>query len=894
MLLTKLHIPSPGKNLVHRTALFNKLNEGLACKLILISAPAGFGKSTVVSDWINQYKIPAAWFSIDAYDNDIVNFISYIIASIQTLKKDVGESAFELLKSPNPPRPESIINLLINDIIGIDQDFILVLDDFHLISNPEIFNAISYLFEYLPQNIHVAIISRSDPNLPIAKLRSQHQLIEFRSADLSFTSNDIAVLFKKKIKTKLSADNIRSLELKTEGWIAGLQLAALSMQRHDDNSAFIDAFAGNNRYIMDYLIEEVLKVQSEEVKDFLLKTSILEQFSAPLCNAVLNRNDSQTILEDLENNNMFVFPLDAERNWYRYHHLFADLLKQRLLLSSNGNVIELHNKACDWYEQNKMFDLAIEHALAINNHEKCIRLLGEFVENMWLNGNHDAILKYGGLLPDNLIKTNPEFCLYYAWILIASGLISKAESYLISAELTINNTLKNKDLTNVGKQNNKELLGKISVALAYLHSHQEHSDQTLRYCDIAMENLSKDNTLWYGWAWFSYGVTYFAKGQLQNSIEAFNKAFDYGKKSGNIFLISTIAMRMSENEQVLGNYKSAYKRCSELLNLISEKGYAQITKVDKNYAALYFTMGVSQFSWAHFEEAFENIRIAYTLSRGVKDIYIRVLSLMVYSFVLKELGDADAENKMAELDEIMKQDEAPPFLISMYRGWKIYLLLDKNQLEEAQDLINEYGIKLDAEKTHINETLYSSYTRVLLMQNRLDEAESLLNELYTLGTEGGRIERIIELKILFASLNNIKGDKEKAIEYMIEAMEMASDQNLLSYFIFNISHIESMLHEVIKLHATKKTNIPQEYIDNLKQALENKTKIKKATDNVDLSSREIDTLKAIAEELSNQQIADKLFISLNTVKTHLKNIYLKLDVDNRKSAVEKAKELHLV
>jgi len=330
MLLTKLHIPSAGNNIIHRTELSEKLNQGLNRKLILVSAPAGFGKTTVVSDWISQNNIPTAWFSIDKADNDPVEFLSYIIAGIQNIHSEFGLTSLTLLNSPSKPSIQSIISLLINDILQIKLNFILVLDDFHQITNKDILELVTFLLDHIPGNIHTLIITRSDPSLSISKLRSQHQLLEVRSSDLSFSANDISILFNKKLKLKLSIEDSYSLETKTEGWIAGLQLAALSMQGKEDISKFIQDLKGDNRYIMDYLMEEVLKNQTDDIKEFLLQTSILEQMSAPLCNAILNRNDSQLILEELEKNNMFVIPLDNERKWFRYHHLFADLLKQRL------------------------------------------------------------------------------------------------------------------------------------------------------------------------------------------------------------------------------------------------------------------------------------------------------------------------------------------------------------------------------------------------------------------------------------------------------------------------------------------------------------------------------------------------------------------------------------
>jgi LuxR family maltose regulon positive regulatory protein len=572
VLLTKLHIPPAGDNIVHRPELYEKLNIGLNRKLIVISAPAGFGKTVLLSDWIHQHKISTAWFSLDNGDNDPVEFLSYIISGIQSIHAAFGQSALKLLKSPNEPSPESIIGLLINDILKINQDFLLVLDDFHLITNHEILKLVTFLLERIPGNIHIIISTRSDPSLPISRLRSQNQLVELRSSDLSFSANEISDLFNRKLKIKLSIDDVYSLETITEGWIAGLQLTALSIRGREDISRFIRDLKGDNRYILDYLMEEVLKIQTDDIREFLIQTSVLEQMSAPLCNKVLNRNDSGLILETLDKNNMFIVPLDDERHWYRYHHLFADLLKQRLQQKDQMLIIDIHDKACDWFEQNNMVDLAIEHALEIKNYEKGNQLLGEIVESMWENGLHAAILKYGDLIPDELIKNNPEFCLYYAWILISAGKLEQAKPYLTSAENIITNRLTDKNISGENIDYNKNLLGRIFVAFAYLNSNKEHPERIIEYCEKAMENLKGDNPLWFSWIWFSYGIAYYSGGDIQESNKAFKNAWEYGKKSGNLYLISTIAFRVADIEQQLGHYKSAYKKCSDLLTFMKERG----------------------------------------------------------------------------------------------------------------------------------------------------------------------------------------------------------------------------------------------------------------------------------------------------------------------------------
>jgi len=894
MLLTKLHIPSPGDQTVHREDLFDKLNCGLNRKLILISAPAGFGKTTLVCDWIHQQKIPAAWFSIDKGDNDPEEFLSYIISGIQGVRKEFGQSALRLLQSPNKPSPEAIATLLINDILRIKHDFILVLDDFHHVSSREVVELINFILQYIPGNIHLVILTRSDPALPLARIRSQHQMVELRLADLSFTAHDISALFNKKLKLGLSNEDVYLLESRTEGWIAGLQLAALSVQQRRDVSEFIRDLQGENQYIMDYLMEEVLKTQPDDIREFLLKTSLLDQMNASLCDWVLNRNDSRFIIEHLERNNMFVIPLDSERNWYRYHHLFSDLLKQRFQQQMITNAADIRTKACDWFEQHQMTDLAIENALAGQNYEKSLQLISKVVEEMWCNGKHAAILRYGAILPEEWIQRNADFCFYYAWVLITSGQIGHAEPYLACADWMVNEKLKSRDIALKEAQGYKKLSGKIAVAYTYLKSHDTHSEKIFAYSKRAMEYLPEDDPQWFSWAWFSEGIAWYSKGDLERSNAAFLKAFDFAKKSGNIYLISTTAIRMAENEQQLGHYRSAYKKCMELLTLLKARGYSQITKADWTFASLYYILGTSYFMWAENDKAFDNIKIAYDLCKSGKDSLLKAMILMVYSVILRDRGEAEAERRIAELDEIMNIEKLPPFMNAYYMGWKIFMFLDKNQMDKARDAASGFGLDLDQEKTFANEAAYSSYLRLLLAQNQLDEAELLLSAFCPLAIAGNRAERIIDLKTAHAILYKKRGEYEKAVAVLAEAMALAAEENLLSFFVFNNDPIDALIKKIFNAGTSASPHIPKKFISNLKLALERKDNRKKGLAESALSARELEMMKLMAEDLMNQEMADRLFVSLNTVKTHLKNIFIKLGVDSRSRAVAKAKEMGLI
>ncbi len=895
MLITKLHIPSVGNNIVNRSTLFERLNIGLNRKLILISAPPGFGKTTLLSDWIYQQKIPTAWISLDKGDNDPVEFLNYIISGIQSINKAFGQSVLKLLNSPNKPSGESIVSLLINEILNINQNFLLVLDDFHLIENNEILKLVAYLLEHIPNNIHFAILTRSDPTLSISRLRSQHQLIELRSSDLSFSANDISILFNKKLKLGLSIEDVIALETKTEGWIAGLQLTALSMQGHEDISEFIQDLKGDNRYIMDYLMEEVLKIQTDDIKEFLLQTSILEQISAPLCNAVLNRNDSHLILEWLDKNNMFVVPLDDERNWYRYHHLFADLLKQKLQQKDNAVIHMLHNKACEWFEKNNLSDFAIGHALKIKNYDKGIQLIGDIVEVMWKNGQHAAILKYGDVLPDELIKKNAGFCLYYAWILIITGQIPKSGLFLTSAETITKNNIDNQNLSNEDVRYNKKLLGKISVAFAYLYSITADSEKTFKYCKAAMENLSEDDPLWFSWGWYAIGIAETVSEHFNESIEAYEKALAYGKKSGNIYLISTIAISLAYLESRMGLYTSAYKKCSDLITFMKESGYSQITKSEPTYAGLYSCMAGIECMRTDFEEALENIKIAYRLSKNDSNNSYKVVVLLVYSLILFGRGDKAGIIKLLnEMEDIIKQNKIAPSAMSIYIAMKGGMLIEQHELEKASHFFKENGLGLDKKISYLDDRGYFSYALLLIAELKFEDAEKILSELQTMAQTASRIETLIEVKIVYAILYKQTGNKAKAIANLLESLKYAVNENILMSFIVYLDRISDMLKEIFKMLETTRTNIPKKLTDKLKLAIEKREKHKKISFDSGLSDRELDTLKLIAEDLSNQEIADKLFISLNTAKTHVRNILLKLEVKKRSQAISKAKELGII
>src|SRR5215204_4644464 len=375
ILTTKLYVPPPRPHAVLRPRLTGRLNEGLPRKLTLISAPAGFGKTTLLGEWVAGCERLAAWLSLDEVDSDPTRFLAYLVAALQTIAPNIAEGVLGALQSPQPPPTESILTVLLNEVTTVEDEIVLVLDDYHLIDATAVDDALTFLLEHLPPRMHLVIATREDPNLPLARLRVRGQLGELRAADLRFTPSEAAEFLEGVMGLSLSAEDIAALEDRTEGWIAGLQLAALSMRGREDVAGFIRAFAGDNRYVVDYLVEEVLQRQPERVRSFLLQTSILERLSGPLCDVVTGQDGGKARLAALERGNFFVVPLDDQRHWYRYHHLFADVLRAHLRDEHPDRVPDLHRRASAWYEQHGEPSEAIRHALAAEEFERAASLV---------------------------------------------------------------------------------------------------------------------------------------------------------------------------------------------------------------------------------------------------------------------------------------------------------------------------------------------------------------------------------------------------------------------------------------------------------------------------------------------------------------------------------------
>ena len=487
LLSTKLHIPQAPPELVPRPRLIERLNAGLHRKLTPTSAPAGFGKTTLVSEWVQSISndappIASAWLSLDEGDNDLARFLAYLVTALnQNVGTESGlcKGVLGMLQSPQPPPAETVLVSLINELASIPGRIILVLDDYHSIDSSPVDNALTFLLEHLPAQMHLVLLTRVDPQLPLARLRARSKLTELRAIDLRFSTAEAAEFLNRVMGLDLSPEDIAALENRTEGWIAGLQLAAISMQGQKDSSSIIQSFTGSHRFILDYLIEEVLEQQSENVQAFLLQTAVLNQLNGSLCDAITGQNDGQSTLEKLERANLFVVPLDEERYWYRYHHLFADLLRQRLRRIQADRIPMLHQRASKWYAKNGFAEEAIEHSLRASDFEQAAYLIEEHIDDSWMQGEHTQLRRWLFKLPDEFKTTRPQLCIYNAWYLYISGQNGKAEQSLHAVEQALVPLSDNAVETGPQKQDRfsvserLKLQGRQAAIRAFMDAHRE-------------------------------------------------------------------------------------------------------------------------------------------------------------------------------------------------------------------------------------------------------------------------------------------------------------------------------------------------------------------------------------------------------------------------------------
>ena len=924
LLATKLYIPAPRPNVVLRPRLSERLNAGLHRKLTLIAAPAGFGKTTLVASWIaslsselpvlsselfqtEQIQNPkletqnykAAWLALDEADSDLTRFLTYLVATLQTIAPRIGAGLLGVLQSPQPPPPEAMLTALLNEITTIPDHFILVLDDYHVIDARPVDTALAFLLEHLPPQMHLVITTREDPQLPLARLRVRGQLTELRAADLRFTLTEAATFLTEVMGLNLLAEDVATLESRTEGWIAGLQLAALSMRGRDDIGQFVRAFAGDNRYIVDYLVEEVVQRQPEQVRSFLLQTAILDRLSGPLCDAVTGQERGQAQLESLERGNFFVVPLDDTRQWYRYHHLFADVLSAHLLAEQPDLLATLHRRASAWYEQYGSATDAIRHALAAEDFARAANL----VERAWTamrRRRHEApFLGWLKALPDEVLRCRPVLGVAYAHVLLASGKLEGVENLLRSAERWLDTTANRPArpdalvgaMVVVNQEEFRRLPGAIAIARAGLTLARGDVPQTVIYAQQALDLAPEDDHLTRGGAAGFLGLAAWTSGDLEAAHRTYADGMASLQKAGNIADAINGAITLAAIRIAQGRLHEAMRTYERGLQLATEQGEGVLR------GAADMHVGMSEFHRERddLDAATQHLLQSKELGEHTGFLQNRYRWRIAMAGIRKAQGDLDgALDLLDEAERLYMSDFSPN--LRPIAALKIRVWLAQGRLGEALDWARAQGLSAQDDLSYGHEFAHITLARVLLAHSTSDRADrsileaiGLLDRLLEAAKAGERMGSVIEILVLLSLAHQVQGDILAALVPLSRALTLAEPEGYVRLFVDEGPSMAVLLQAAAK-HGTAPT-----YVGRLLAALskaENSTSVKQGVIEL-LTVRELDVLRLLRTDLSGPDIARQLMVSLNTLRTHTKNIYDKLGVTNRRAAVHRAEEFDL-
>jgi LuxR family maltose regulon positive regulatory protein len=923
ILVTKLYIPPTRPEIVPRPRLIERLDAGLHRKLTLISAPAGFGKTTLVTEWLDNLRLGAqkdnqidnriAWLSLDKGDNDPARFLTYFITAlnqIEGINTNFGKGALSMLQSPQSPPTETILTSLINEFAEITDKFIFVLDDYHLIDAQPIHEPLTFLLEHLPPRLHLVIATREDPHLPLSRMRASGQLTELRAVDLRFTSSEAAEFLNQVMGLNLSTEDIAALETRTEGWIAGLQLAAISLQGREDTTELIKSFSGSHRLVLDYLIEEVLEQQSESIQSFLLQTAILDRLTGSLCDALTGQDNAQRTLEYLEQANLFIVPLDEERRWYRYHHLFADLLRQRLNQIQPEQVSTLHRRAGTWYEDQDLAAEALRHIFVAGDFKWAGRLVEQVGTVMfWKGGNWTKIQNWLEKFPKEVMHSRPKLCLLSAWIMHFSGQPEAVEPFLLSVESHLQDVddgqvARADRLTETTEATSDEpllssdvqsMMAEVAHIRALTARVQGDLARAIELYQRALELLPGKELRFRALVIGGLADTYYLSADIAAASPLYAEALATSLESGNIYQALPISSRLAGVQVMQGHLHQAADSYQQMQHLFTRWGEQNASIA--GYA--YIGMGELMCEWNNLDEAVEQLREGLARGKQEANPEMLLIGYVTLTRALQALGDAGGA--LSAIQEAMRVWQQYPLSL----GWgvppvatyKARLSLAQGDVASTAQWVQEQGLRADGELSFQLEVDYITLARLLIAQGNPDEAVGLLQRLLEAAEAGGRILRVIEILLLQALSLQAQGNTDQAITTLEKALTLAEPEGFIRIFVDEGPPMTYLLYKALS------RDIAPDYVRQLlgafpsaepEQADSSKTQDLDAEWIEPLSEREIDVLKLIAEGLTNQEIASRLYLSLHTVKVHAHNIYAKLGVKNRTQAVAKGKSLGIL
>ena len=894
LLETKLHVPRWRRSLVARPRLSERLSRGAESALTLVSAPAGFGKTTLLAEWLAAAPADGrsvAWLSLDQRDNDPASFWTYLVAALKTAAPGTGAGALSLLQPPEPPSEAGLVTLL-NDLDAISNDVVLVLDDYHVIDARDVQDGMAFLLEHLPPQIHLVIASRTDPALPLARLRGRGELVEIRAADLRFTPGEAAAYLNGVMGLVLTAADVAALEGRTEGWIAALQLAALSMQGREDVTAFIDGFAGDDRYIVDFLAEEVLQRQPEHVQHFLLQTSILDRLSGPLCDAVTGQDGGKAKLAALERGNLFLVPLDDRRRWYRYHQLFADVLHARLLDEQPDDVPDLHRRASAWYEQNDEPSEAIRHALAAQDFERAADLVELAIPAMRRSRQETAVLGWLELLPDEVVRVRPVLSVGFAGALLAGGEYEGVEARLRDAERWLDAPASPAaEMVVVDDEEFRRLPAEIELYRAAQALVRDDGPGTVRHARRALELSPADEHLGRASAAALMGLAFWASGDLEAGYSGYAECMAGLRRAGHIADTFGCAIALADIRRTQGRLGEAMRTYEQALQRASEQG----GPVLRGTADMYVGMSEVHRERDDLPAATQQLLRSQDLGEHIGLPQNRYRWRVAMARIREAEGDlGGALDLLNEAERLYVGDFFPN--VRPVPALRARVRVAQGELGEALGWARERGLSVADDLSYLREFEHITLARVLLARYTAERAERssqeatrLLERLLRAAEEGQRTGSVIEILVLQALAHQARDDIPAALASLRRAVTLAEPEGYVRIFADEGPPMASLLR------AAAKQGITPSYVRRLLAAINKTEDSTPASQGLiePLSERELDVLRLLGTDLGGPDIARELVVSLNTVRTHTKNIYAKLGVNNRRAAVRRAKELDL-
>jgi len=892
LLATKLYLPRPRPGQVPRPRLLAQLDEGLARGLVLVCAPAGYGKTVLLADWAGHSGRPVAWLSLDAGDNDPVRFWRHVVAALDRARPGIGERVAPLLGAPAPSSFQGLVTALINDLAA--DETLLVLDDYHLIGSPQVHESLAFLAERRPAGMCVVLASRSDPPLALARLRARGQLTEIRIAELRFRPAEAGELLQHAVSA-LPDPSVAALAARTEGWAAGLQLAALSLRGHEDAAAFVAAFTGSHRYVLDYLAEEVLERQGEQLRMFLLETSVLDRLSGPLCNAVTGGEGSQALLEDAERSGLFLIPLDEVRGWWRYHHLFADLLRARLQAEHPGRVPELHRNAAGWYAEHGPADDTIGHAMAAGDMPWAARLIEQhFDEFCLLRGEVATIQSWLSGLPAEVVRSRPRLLLAQAHMAATSGRIEAVEALLEAAERTPGEPADEPFEPTAGRAASRlvNLPALTTLHRGYLAQLRGDAEATAAYAaQMLAETKPGERMLSYSALGLLAGAEWL-RGRLEAAEDAFTSTVTGWRETGQVTLTAWGWYELARIRHAQGRLDAAALTCEQALDSLVRPGRPQ-PAAGPSYA------GLAEIAYQRDElgQALQHATEGIALCRQF--VYTTPLANGLATLAMIRQATGDPAGALEAITEAEQASSGPAGLFNPVPAQRARLLLAQGDLPAAARFVQDNGLRPGDEPAYPRESGHLVLARILLAEGRYGQALSLLDRLHAAATAQNRTGSLIEIGALRALALAATGEGAVAVTALAGALALACPQGYVRVFADEGPPMAVLLGRLIAAQRAGQAaaEIPLGYLARLQRAFGSG---RPASDPVPsgivdpLTSRELEVLEMLAAGRSNQVIARELVVTLDTVKKHVGHVLGKLGAANRTEAVARARELGLI